>query len=75
MPESKKSSLKSVALAVQQLKIKYLTKEQQKAVRVKKADMKKCNQQWKHPKNNGNIQWWKTKTPEKTVMKNPKKLS
>ena len=42
-PESKKNSLKSVALAVkQQHKNEVPNKEQ--------SELNKCNQQWKHPK-------------------------
>ena len=57
----KKSSPKSLALTVQQHKNKLSDKKAAKLVTWK---------QWKHPKNSGKNQWWKMKTPEKTIMKN-----
>ena len=72
MLKSRKISLKSVALAVQQHKNKVLDKV---------GDIKKCNQQWKHPKNSDK-EWKKKtktkkkqKTPEKTMVKSSERFS
>ena len=62
MLKSRKISLKSVALAVQQHKNKVLDKV---------GDIKKCNQQWKHPKNSDKE--WKKKNKNKKKTKNPRK--
>ena len=58
MLKSRKISLKSVALAVQQHKNKVLDKV---------GDIKKCNQQWKHPKNSDKE--WKKKQKQKKPKK------
>ena len=58
MLKSRKISLKSVALAVQQHKNKVLDKV---------GDIKKCNQQWKHPKNSDKE--WKKKQKQKKTKK------
>ena len=57
MPEGKKSSLKSVALAIQQHKNEVPDKEQSRQRKLMK---------WKHTKNNSKISG-KTKTPEEIV--------
>ena len=62
MLKSRKISLKSVALAVQQHKNKVLDKV---------GDIKKCNQQWKHPKNSDKE--WKKKTKTKKKKKPQKR--
>ena len=53
MPDSKKSSLKSVALAVQQHK---------NEVPDKKTLMVRNLVRWKQPKNNNKNQWWNKNT-------------
>ena len=62
MLKSRKISLKSVALAVQQHKNKVLDKV---------GDIKKCNQQWKHPKNSDKE--WKKKKQKQKKNKKPQK--
>ena len=62
MLKSRKISLKSVALAVQQHKNKVLEKV---------GDIKKCNQQWKHPKNSDKE--WKKKKQKQKKTKKPRK--
>ena len=72
MTESKKHSLKSVALTIQQHKNEVLHKQ------LRNSQVNKCNQQWNHLKKwkeKETKAWWKMKTSEEIVMKNPKGFS
>ena len=53
MPESKKHSLKSVALAENNTKLKYLTN----------SEVNKCNQQWEHMKTSEEMKTWRNEKP------------